>query len=1674
MSEKGSVYQKGGGGTSFEQYVQTAFVTSMLIRCDIPGIPIAEISEVAFQTTNRGYETDDLLITANSSIGQHRILIQIKTNLTFSQDDTTFKEIIGAFWKDYNNVEIFDKSKDKLMVIKSGLNKSERNHLKPLFNWARTHSTETDFFSEVNRIKEKKNVLENFRVTLKKLKQDITDVETWQFIKCLDVLDYDFTNENSVDEVNFLNLIKLSKNSQTTANEKEIWDSILAYVTKLNKDGGSINYQNINSVILNYFDKSNISTYFLAVNKLLKDSKLVIQPLKNNIDDFCLPRNDQKQNIVESINSNQITIITGKPGVGKSAIVKDILTEYYNNSNFLAFRADQFNAPHISTVFSNTGLDISIIDIFSCMALFPHKFIVIDSLEKLLEGDPDSAFKQLLCAIEEYPGIKIIATTRKYAADLLYLKFDLDPKRLGVVEINSFNKDELETIANKFPILKDVMNNIQIQELLTIPKYIDFILSSLNKDSNDFSTISLKNLKEYLWNHLIKNVTYRHDGMPIKRESVFENIAIKRARRMELFVKPDNADATAIEMLENDGIIIQEENTGRYTPAHDILEDWALVRFIESKTAEYNSANIKDIISNLGNEPAIRRAFRLWIEEKLSEENTDMVIKFIRIVINEPNIERYWADELLIAVFRSKNCKPFFTYFETDLLVNGASFLARCIHLIRVACKENILSGENFLYALPLGSPWTEILLFIEQHIAKTDNIRPSIFNLLFDWENKLYYGKELTNDERQSVAKIIEYYFNKIESANTLSKLDKDIRYLSKLTTILYKLADVSKEYISGLISRALEERNSRKNNFYWFYNVIITNCISSIYSGSLPKELPDLVINTAWHEWKKDVEPDKMFIRRYSMLNHDDCWGLKNENNYFPAGIYKTPILNLLYANLPKGLKLVVDLLNYAVDFYAKTNFEYKHEIIQIEIKLNDGSTVPEWAGEELWLAYRGLSVTHNLVESLLMGLEEYLLKLANSNNESRKEVIKFTFDYIYHHSNNVMPISVLSSVSMAYPELVEEEILPLLRIKEFYFWDLKRVGQEISPLAIRDEEIPFAQEERHRSNQLPHRKKYVRGLLDFVVSYQFNICVLNKQIHEIFDELKNKLDNTDMQWKKFLVDIDARNYKIKGYDDKLKGYPLEVSYDENISEYIDSEKPSIDNFSNMITYSNIINKAYKNTDPISIKKWNELYNIYLDKTRDDAFQDRPITLSAIGLRDFSTVLNSEQLDWSINIIIEAVWITIISEKTHNFIIPINPLEKDVILSSFSNIFAVIADNNDKNELITMIILLVSSLSNNHDVNIIIESLRESFFNKYPDIAKSLWIGLINFSKYLIQNKKRYYDSSITLEKIIEDDYDFIKSNLILNDGSLSIPEISFETHEAFIIQRALAMLPVVCHEDMYLEFTLHTIPLFLNDLDRNHDEMNMSLLESTYLESYLARVLLGTTSNNAYKVLELLLTPFLTMNSNKSQYSYKRNESYHFVEIALEFVVLQFLDEGNINMETEKYKKYANNFWFLWGKLFELINSNDAKPFSKLLFLNIEYLLYGYGRNTGKRNHIDFIDLKNHKEFFLDLISKNGENNLALIIDVFSTIGMNIFLPDGINIIVEICRNEPSDIKALSTENAIYMMRKVFYNFVNKIKKNKILLENFIWILDKMIDLGSSDAYFIRENTITYSKK
>lgn len=122
MSTNSNLFSQGGGGTVFEFETHAAFITTLLIGGVLPGGEGETIKLYRQQSGSLGHKTDDLLLLSKDRGDiEHKSLIQIKHGLIISENDETWEKVLVAAWKDFKNLSLFDKSKDRLLVIKDDM-----------------------------------------------------------------------------------------------------------------------------------------------------------------------------------------------------------------------------------------------------------------------------------------------------------------------------------------------------------------------------------------------------------------------------------------------------------------------------------------------------------------------------------------------------------------------------------------------------------------------------------------------------------------------------------------------------------------------------------------------------------------------------------------------------------------------------------------------------------------------------------------------------------------------------------------------------------------------------------------------------------------------------------------------------------------------------------------------------------------------------------------------------------------------------------------------------------------------------------------------------------------------------------------------------------------------------------------------------------------------------------------------------------------------------------------------------------------------------------------------------------------------------------------------------------------------------------------------------------------
>jgi len=304
------------------------------------------------------------------------------------------------------------------------------------------------------------------------------------------------------------------------------------------------------------------------------------------------------------------------------------------------------------------------------------------------------------------------------------------------------------------------------------------------------------------------------------------------------------------------------------------------------------------------------------------------------------------------------------------------------MHLLRTACQEpdeqllQSVSMKNqsgyWMYLKPVGVGWEVLIQYIYDHIEELKDYDHLIFNLITeDWARKLDPNLPLPI-EAEAAGKLLCRFIEIELKKNSLtdSRISEEERFskseLEIAIEVLFSLSEVMKDHVRDLIERANSYTEKKGTNFKLrdFYNLVINKALSGLSSRKVCEELPDLVCTVALNNWL--IEPLEDEDQNSYPLGHDEfdpfgtvsTFGLNRnvELEYFPAGIYKTPIRFLLYFHPIKALQLIITIINAATEAYIKSERGKRSYVIETEIHNNDGSLTMESGSVALWGMYRG----------------------------------------------------------------------------------------------------------------------------------------------------------------------------------------------------------------------------------------------------------------------------------------------------------------------------------------------------------------------------------------------------------------------------------------------------------------------------------------------------------------------------------------------------------------------------------------------------------------------------------------------------------------------------------------------------------------------------------------------
>lgn len=1411
-------------------------------------------------------------------------------------------------------------------------------------------------------------------------------------------------------------------------------------------------------------------------------SKTVLDGINDSFcNEFNLSREKVYDQLIDKVEKNKALIIKGIAGVGKSVAAKMIIEKLKKDYLILAFRTEQFSRTSLQEVFESLVNGIE--DIFKEIGTTKQILVLIDSLEAILEIENLDVIKEFLRICKKCSFVKLIATCRSYAFKDLIYELSSDFPQFEATEIPVLDDGELALVAKKFGVLEKFLNNSQFKSILQRPFYLNLLLINSSIIQPEES-INEGNFRKIIWDKVIaKNDT--------ERGRLFEKIAIERAISMGLFVNVSGANTDLINSLINDNILLKEARLGEsFRPSHNIYEDIALIRFIER--IYQNKRNSVDFFHMInGKEPAKRKALRLWINDALDYTDS-LADSFIEEVLENNEVESYWKDEIVIAILKSKYCGGFFAKNKQLIEKDENKLLLTMIRFLKTACQEpdikamqtNSLIEKSELYLTPAGDSWEVVIGYINDNFDKLRKYDNIVFKLIVnDWSKKVYSNSKIPKEAKNAGEILFKILSGFRTNYDEWIKAEISKQDLNSGIGLLLNLCSVIKSQLSELINEAQAEIECvGQYNIKQFNDTVIQMALSGLYSAGVCKEVPDVVCNLAKKYWIK-----KEYGNEYSWAHDiERDFGVATDYRfkYFPAGIYKTAVFQLLrQCHFRQALSLICDIMNHATEVYIKSKRGQKSEIVEIELVSEAGAVTKQTGNVVLWSMYRGtVETTPYLLQSILMALENWLFSLCEIGEDWADEIISYSYDYLMKNSFSVSTTAVLASVAMAYPETIRDRVFPVLKVKQFYQWDKIRYAQERSALEPIDRDIPIAQQERYKSNKRSHRQIDLEVLVT-----KLQVSNYRDHINQIIDEFYSEESTSgDLHWMLALNRMDFRTFKI---DEQSKDSKDECNIlvspeikDEKVRELVEDNQNQtalMNQACGISVWVRHILEDKKDTDN-TVEMWIKQFNCYtemMSSGNDDyvLFAD-PVGLAMLGVRNYFNQLPKEQRVWCITNVL-GVAEEIIKSKINNTIGGMSLFSKEV-LETLPLILQFDLTEETLQTVKTLVFLSLVYVSED-EPECPIDFYRENLWKIDNQFAEACFYGLVEVARIF---KIYPWNNQEGKEILI---LEITNNCLASNYNKISLDSISFMTHAHWILAKAACYIPYASTNIIHQQYVRKIFALLFEVLNDRESDKGEYINTYFAFEPYIARFLLNQQSDIARGIFSNILDCVFENDDSQRKSNITHNGSLfnkiiQRTKVSLRIPTqkddknysarklthdgIRFIEETLVQIIIMQCTYNNEVFWSLWECLESKVRNSEKKYFIAQLFLSQPYW------NSSADS---WEPLKNKKIYMKHLIVDLGCFDIKSVLKLLSGIGTQVLLPDGIIWLNGLLEVGIRDKNITFDENLLYYCEKVCQRIFEKnrraIQVDEDIRNSLLYLLDIMIGLGSSIAFNIREKII-----
>ncbi|MEC4806938.1 MAG: ATP-binding protein [Jaaginema sp. PMC 1079.18] len=691
MTKVASPISTGGVGPDYEKRVGAYYLAALLLQAVPRGQEAGVTQEVRFQRLYEGEPLDDLIIVSELPVGEAKLALQIKRDLTFGEKNETFEEVIQACWETFKSTN-FHIGIDRFGIGIGLYSKNIDEYYQSVLTWARTSTDAEDFLTRINTQhlanKTQRSFIQLIRGKLDSYSgSSVTDDEIWNFLRSMVILYFDFQRDGSRDYTYTVEIVSHLLNTDQKTQAPQLFEELVKLAAEANGTAGSFDADILRLRLQSKFSLFSPVDCRSDLENLRQESGFALNDIRVDIGGLRLSKTELIASALEKLSEASLIEIIGSSGVGKSALLKTLVEHQQGEGQVLVISGDRITGAGWSSYAATLQLKQPLNKLLIALSGSSRPTIFIDGVDRIVDTGKRAVVNDLLRTLAEVSlsedGSRrwiVVFSAREENLQDVYRWFNWQvigkPTRLQVPELTV---EELQTIVEHSPRLKPLLSLSQLSPILKNPLMLRLLEDPrMLPNPEDLPPVATEiEISKVWWDRLVSN-----EGSVSGRErkSSLLRLGRKAVRSPgKHFTVEETISPESIISLTADRIIVQDPDREVYHFDHHLLEDWVMYRLLDQRREDL-SAYLQELDEPFGLYRAVQLLGLALLE---NSETAASWIQLIEQVEQASELSSRWRQALLTAPLVSPRSSELLDKTEPLLIADNARRLIELLVAVR-------------------------------------------------------------------------------------------------------------------------------------------------------------------------------------------------------------------------------------------------------------------------------------------------------------------------------------------------------------------------------------------------------------------------------------------------------------------------------------------------------------------------------------------------------------------------------------------------------------------------------------------------------------------------------------------------------------------------------------------------------------------------------------------------------------------------------------------------------------------------------------------------------------------------------------------------------------------------------------------------------------------------------